>query len=98
MIRRHGTFRVLEDSGNRNGKIRNHRKTVRNNNDEVTPRQQLFLNYLEKEVTRTGKSPSLRQAASDMGVSHAAISQLIKMLEAKGVVRRDGRYGRSFCC
>ena len=62
---------------------------------ELTMKQKTLLHYLEKEVARTGKSPSLRQAASDMGVSHAAISQLIKMLEEKGVVRRDGRYGRS---
>ncbi|MBW1897653.1 MAG: transcriptional repressor LexA [Deltaproteobacteria bacterium] len=62
---------------------------------ELTMKQKTLLHYLEKEVARTGKSPSLRQAASDMGVSHAAISQLIKMLEAKGVVRRDGRYGRN---
>jgi repressor LexA len=62
---------------------------------ELTMKQKTLLHYLEEEVARTGKSPSLRQAASDMGVSHAAISQLIKMLEAKGVVRRDGRYGRN---
>ena len=62
---------------------------------ELTMKQKSLLHYLEKEVVRTGKSPSLRQAALDMGVSHAAISQLIKMLEAKGVMRRDGRYGRN---
>ena len=62
---------------------------------ELTMKQKTLLHYLEEEVARTGKSPSLRQAASDMGVSHAAISQMIKMLEAKGVVRRDGRYGRN---
>ena len=62
---------------------------------ELTMKQKSLLHYLEKEVARNGKSPSLRQAASDMGVSHAAISQLIKMLEVKGVMRRDGRYGRN---
>jgi len=62
---------------------------------ELTMKQKSLLHYLEKEFARTGKSPSLRQAASDMGVSHAAISQLIKMLEAKGAVKRDGRYGRN---
>ncbi len=62
--------------------------------DEVTPKQQLFLNYLEKEISRTGKSPSLRRAASDMGVSHAAVSQMIRILETKGMLRRDGVYSR----
>lgn len=62
---------------------------------ELTEKQQRFLSYLETEAARTGKTPSLRRAASAMGVSHAAISQLIKALEKKGVVRRDGRYGRT---
>jgi repressor LexA len=30
-----------------------------------------------------------------MGVSHAAISQLIKALEEKGILKRDGRYSRT---
>jgi len=62
--------------------------------DELTPKQQVFFTYLEKEIARTGKAPSLRRAASDMGVSHAAISQLIKILETKGMVKRDGHYSR----
>jgi len=37
----------------------------------------------------------LRQAAADMGVSHAAISQLIRALEKKGILRREGRYSRT---
>ncbi len=61
---------------------------------ELTPKQQQFLTYLEKEIARTGKAPSLRQAAGKMGVTHAAVSQLIKTLEEKGVVRRDGHYSR----
>ena len=62
---------------------------------ELTVKQQRFLNYLEARVARTGKIPSLRRAATDMGVSHAAISQLIKALEKKGMVKRDGRYSRT---
>jgi len=61
----------------------------------LTPKQQKFLGYLESEITRTGKSPSLRQAAARLGVSHAAISQLIKALEEKGIIKRDGYYSRT---
>jgi repressor LexA len=62
---------------------------------DLTPKQQQFLSYLEREITRTGKAPSLRQAAAEMGVSHVAISQLIKALEEKGNIKRDGRYSRT---
>ncbi len=62
---------------------------------EITPKQKQFLNYLESEITRTGKAPSLRQAATEMGVSHAAISQMIKALEGKGLLKRDGHYSRT---
>jgi repressor LexA len=62
---------------------------------ELTPKQQRFFNYLEHEIVRTGKSPSLRQSAAEMGVSHAAISQLIKALEKKRILKRDGRYSRT---
>ncbi|MFC1812940.1 transcriptional repressor LexA [Thermodesulfobacteriota bacterium] len=62
---------------------------------ELTAKQQRLLSYLEARITRNGKAPSLRQAATDMGVSHAAISQLIRALEGKGMIKRDGRYSRT---
>jgi repressor LexA len=62
---------------------------------DLTPKQQRFFSYLEREINRSGKAPSLRQAAADLGVSHAAISQMLKTLEAKGLVRRDGHYSRT---
>ncbi|OEU64739.1 MAG: repressor LexA [Desulfobacterales bacterium PC51MH44] len=62
---------------------------------ELTPKQQRFFSYLEREISRTGKAPSLRQAAAEMGVSHAAVAQLIKALEEKGFIKRDGRYSRT---
>ena len=62
---------------------------------ELTQKQQWFFSYLEREIIRTGKAPSLRQAAADMGVSHSAISQLIKTLEKKGILKRKGRYSRT---
>jgi repressor LexA len=61
---------------------------------EPTPKQKKVLAYLEEEVARSGDAPSLRQAAADLGISHAAVAQLIRALEKKGYLRRDGRYGR----
>ena len=61
---------------------------------KLTLKQQDFLNYLEKQIIQTGTTPSLRQAAADMNVSHTAISQTIKTLEEKGILRREGRYSR----
>jgi repressor LexA len=61
----------------------------------LTPKQQRFYNYLENAISRNGQTPSLRQAAADKGVSHGAISQLVRALEQKEVVRRDGRYSRT---
>jgi repressor LexA len=62
---------------------------------KLTLKQRDFLNYLEKQIIQAGKAPSLRQAAADMNVSHAAISQIIKSLEEKGMLRREGRYSRT---
>ena len=61
---------------------------------ELTAKQQQVLNYLEHAIRRTGTPPSLRQAALDLGVSHAAVAQTLKMLEEKGYVKREGRYSR----
>lgn len=60
----------------------------------LTEKQQAFLEYLKDNLTPEGKAPSLRQAASDLGVSHNAIAQFFTQLEKKGVIERDGRYSR----
>ena len=62
---------------------------------ELTDKQQRFLDYLRRRVERTGNIPSLRRAAADLGVSHTAVSQMLKALEGKGLVRRDGPYSRN---
>ncbi len=62
---------------------------------DLTAKQRRFLEYLERFVARNGQAPSLRQAAADMGVSHGAVSQMIRMLEQKGALRREGRYSRT---
>ena len=61
----------------------------------LTAKQQQFFGYLQQQMARTGQAPSLRQAAMDLGVSHAAIAQIFKVLEEKGYVKREGRYSRT---
>jgi repressor LexA len=62
---------------------------------ELTPKQKRLLTYLETQVARHGRTPSLREMAGDLSVSHAAVAQTLKALEAKGMVRRAGRYSRN---
>ncbi|MEJ2728156.1 MAG: transcriptional repressor LexA [Deltaproteobacteria bacterium] len=61
---------------------------------QLTSKQQRFLDYLQRKIAKSGLCPSLRQAAADLGVSHAAIAQMLRALEEKGYVRREGRYSR----
>jgi len=60
-----------------------------------TQKQERFLDYLRKATSQTGQTPSLRRAADHFGVSHTAVSQMIRALEQKGALRREGRYGRT---
>lgn len=56
--------------------------------------QKKIFRYFENQILEYGEMPTLRKAAEDNGVSHAAIAQTVKVLEKKGYIRRDGRYGR----
>ena len=62
---------------------------------ELTDKQQQFFDYLTKRLDRDGRIPTLRQAAVDLGVSHTAVAQLMGQLEKRGVLARQGRYGRT---
>lgn len=62
---------------------------------DLTSKQKRFLEYLERRVMGGGKFPSLRRAAMELGVSHSAVAQNIRVLEEKGYVRREGRYSRT---
>jgi repressor LexA len=61
----------------------------------LSPKQKRLLDYLRRRIQRNGGAPSLRQAAGDLGVSHAAVAQGLRILEEKGYLRREGRYSRS---
>jgi repressor LexA len=61
----------------------------------LTEKQQRVLDYLQHTIADNGQAPSLRRAATDLGVSHAAIAQILKTLEEKGYLKREGRYSRT---
>lgn len=61
----------------------------------LTAKQRQFLDYLTGRMDDEGRIPTLRQAALDLGVSHTAVAQLMSQLEKKGVLAREGRYGRT---
>lgn len=61
----------------------------------LTDKQQEFYDYLQKEIAGTGVSPSLRTAAKDLGISHTAVASMLRTLEDKGRLKREGRYSRT---
>lgn len=61
----------------------------------LTKKQQKLFDYLKKEVGASGTAPSLRTAAVDLEISHAAVAQTLKTLEDKKYIRRQGRYSRT---
>ena len=60
----------------------------------LSSKQKRLFDYLKRRIQRDGSAPSLRQTAGDLGVSHAAVAQGLRLLEEKGYLRRDGRYSR----
>jgi repressor LexA len=63
--------------------------------NQLTPTQQRLMDYLRRRIAADGRAPSLRQAAADMKVSHVAIARTLRVLESKGLLKREGRYGRT---
>ncbi|MCF8045886.1 MAG: transcriptional repressor LexA, partial [Desulfarculaceae bacterium] len=61
----------------------------------LTEKQGKMLDYLKEKISREKRVPSLRAAARDLGISHAAVDQLLKALEQKGFIRREGKYSRT---
>jgi repressor LexA len=63
--------------------------------ERLTPAQQRLLDYLRRKIATDGRAPSLREAAADLQVSHTAVARTLRMLESKGLLKRQGRYGRT---
>lgn len=62
---------------------------------ELTQKQNRILVYLKEKIKSEGACPSLRTAAADLGISHAAVARILKVLEDKTYIKRQGRYGRT---
>ncbi|MBV5317818.1 MAG: repressor LexA [Desulfobulbaceae bacterium] len=61
----------------------------------LTPRQREFFEYLQHRINHGEGAPSLRTAAEDLTISHTAVASLLQALQAKGWIRREGRYSRN---
>ena len=61
---------------------------------ELTDAQQRLFDFLAERIQEDGRSPSLRETAAALGVTHTAVAQLINQLERKGMLARSGHYGR----
>ncbi len=61
----------------------------------LTQNQQKVFDYLKQKIKNNSVAPSLRKAASDLDISHAAVAQTMKTLENKEYLRREGRYSRN---
>jgi repressor LexA len=62
---------------------------------ELTEKQDRFLRYLREKIEEEGRTPSLRRAARDLGISHTAVAQILGQLEKKGLLERGGHYSRT---
>ena len=51
---------------------------------KLTDKQAHLLAYLQQAIKREGQAPSLRQTASDLGVSHAAVAQSLRICASVG--------------
>ena len=61
----------------------------------LTQNQQKVFDYLKQKIKDNLVAPSLRKAAIDLDISHAAVAQTLKTLENKEYIKREGRYSRT---
>lgn len=64
--------------------------------DGLSPRQQRILNVIRAAVAERGYPPSIREIAEHAGLaSPSSVSHQLKVLEAKGYIRRDPNLPRA---
>ena len=60
--------------------------------NNLTPKQQLLLNILRDEIQTKGLPPSISEIAKSLRVkSKNAVAKLLRVLEAKGYIRRSSK-------
>jgi len=59
--------------------------------DELTPKQQKVLEFVERQLAR-GNPPSQREIAAHFGIAQNAVCQLISYLRRKGYVESSGSH------
>lgn len=60
--------------------------------DELTPKQKKLLELLSDEVQKKGLPPSISEIASSLRLkSKNSVAKLLRILEAKGFIRRSGK-------
>nr|WP_319396335.1 transcriptional repressor LexA [uncultured Desulfobacter sp.] len=62
---------------------------------KLTEKQKKVMGFLTSTFGESGETPSLREMAKRLDISHAAVAQTLKLLETKGYIRRMGRYSRN---
>jgi repressor LexA len=62
---------------------------------KLTEKQKKVMGFLTSILGESGETPSLREMAKRLDISHAAVAQTLKLLETKGYIRRMGRYSRN---
>ncbi|WP_320043800.1 transcriptional repressor LexA [uncultured Desulfobacter sp.] len=62
---------------------------------KLTEKQKKVMAFVKSALGQSGETPSLREMATRLDISHAAVAQTLKLLETKGYIRRMGRYSRN---
>ena len=62
---------------------------------KLTEKQKKVMAFVKSALGQSGETPSLREMATRLDISHAAVAQTLKLLETKGYIQRMGRYSRN---
>lgn len=57
---------------------------------ELSPKQQVILDFITETIEKRGTAPTVREIAAAMGLkSVATVHRHLQKMEEKGVIRRD---------
>lgn len=71
--------------------------STENTAQDLSPKQFQVLAFIEDEISRTGKPPTVREIASELGLkSPSTVQQHLDALGQKGYLTRPEPYSRGF--